>query len=705
MSEDMYYASNNVRLYETAKKSRSDLIPTNTNDASSPKLLLWGEVGWSFAEPQVADFLAKHQNEDVHIEINSFGGDLFDGIAIYNQLRNHEYKVTTEVTGMAASAASLIFCAGDTRLMGTASVLMVHNPQMGVWGEAADMRKGADVLDTMRDEMLAIYQRVMPDASVEFITDLLDEETWLGGDDAIEMKLATGINRGRDAEENEISNMMRSALNRCETWARNIVDYERLPDTVRAALTEIKLLGAKEATPMPTKTQETAPEAGTPEPQLDDGKVTQIANDAIVAERLRVRQIAERFDKHPRFAGLRDEAIAAGWSADEAGIILLDAIGKEADPIADPVKVEANGDRAKMLTDALVFNARYRGGNELDDDAIRANDANPFGADNLEQILRNFARDREGVHVSDWSKREIVNYALHTTSDFAESLTETARRIALETYAEHDEIFDSVCRRFRVPDFKTQTLVQMGNSSTLEEVPEHAPYPSGTRDEKSGDFNVTKFGQVFGMSFEGMVNDDLGSFNDQAASMGRAARRTMGDHFAALLTPTNGATAIVDNAALFTSSHNNTSSGSIDTAGLSAARSAIAKQKGYEGETLRLSPALMIVPEALYDTALMAMRSTHALIGANYQAQTPNVHMGRYTIHTEPRIDDDNAAKWFMLASPAQRAALGYATLMGYDSPTVDRTVVRDVDGYSWQIRHVFAFFAIDYRPIYRGGV
>lgn len=140
------------------------------------------------AEDFVRD-LAAIDAGTINLRINSPGGDVFDGVAIANALRNHSATVNAYVDGLAASIASIIALAGDTVTMARGSFLMIHDPWAGVVGTAEDMRQTAGILDKIRDQLESIYvERSGLDA--EKVRQMMAEETWLNSDEAVEMGLA-----------------------------------------------------------------------------------------------------------------------------------------------------------------------------------------------------------------------------------------------------------------------------------------------------------------------------------------------------------------------------------------------------------------------------------------------------------------------------------------------------------------------------------
>lgn len=151
-----------------------------------------GEDYWTGAgvtAKSVASKLREFDGADIEVYINSPGGDMFEGLAIYNLLREYSGNVTTKAIGMAASAASVIFMAGDTRQIGASAFLMIHNAWTLAAGNRHDFRAMADYLEPFDAAMAQIY---VAGSGVELaeVQKLLDAETWMNGEDSVEQGFA-----------------------------------------------------------------------------------------------------------------------------------------------------------------------------------------------------------------------------------------------------------------------------------------------------------------------------------------------------------------------------------------------------------------------------------------------------------------------------------------------------------------------------------
>lgn len=134
--------------------------------------------------------------ETLNVYINSPGGDVFAGQAIYSMLKRHKAQVIVYVDGLAASIASLIAMAGDKVIMPANAMMMIHNPWTWGVGNANDFRKLADDLDKIRDSMIVAYQKKSGLDDSEII-DIMAAETWLTAEECKEKGFADEIEEAK----------------------------------------------------------------------------------------------------------------------------------------------------------------------------------------------------------------------------------------------------------------------------------------------------------------------------------------------------------------------------------------------------------------------------------------------------------------------------------------------------------------------------
>jgi ATP-dependent Clp endopeptidase proteolytic subunit ClpP len=149
-----------------------------------PDLQIIDEIGYQTGTVKsVSDFLKNHKAQKVVVQINSPGGDVFEGIAIYNLLKSSPKTIHVEILGLAASAASLISMAGDTVSMAKSALFMIHNPWTFAGGDENDLQKTADRLKKIKTQMLGIYTG-KTGLSEDEIESMLDDETWMSSEEA-----------------------------------------------------------------------------------------------------------------------------------------------------------------------------------------------------------------------------------------------------------------------------------------------------------------------------------------------------------------------------------------------------------------------------------------------------------------------------------------------------------------------------------------
>lgn len=204
---------------------------TIRNNRSRPEILLYGTIGEDWSDDFVtakmfADALGSlPPGPEVGIRINSFGGSVADGFAMYNALKTSGRKVIVDVDGFAVSAASTVMMGGDERRMHENSVVMIHRPQSWNYGYASDFRKEADVLDLLQNQIAGVYAARAGKSADEF-NKLMDAETWFSAEQAKEAGLATEVvanaGSGEDDSPETADPEEEPAMNRMLALYRNV---------------------------------------------------------------------------------------------------------------------------------------------------------------------------------------------------------------------------------------------------------------------------------------------------------------------------------------------------------------------------------------------------------------------------------------------------------------------------------------------------
>lgn len=185
------------------------------NEEKKATLSIYGDItSFPWLESDVSAYnLTKEIDaldvDEIDVFINSYGGEVAEGLAIYNALKRHKAKVVTYVDGFACSIASVIAMAGDERKMYRSSLLMIHNAWTCASGNAAELRKQADDLETIMTASIATYMSVVNISEGE-LKELLDGETWITPDEALEKGFITEI--VEDAANGKHSQSARQAI-------------------------------------------------------------------------------------------------------------------------------------------------------------------------------------------------------------------------------------------------------------------------------------------------------------------------------------------------------------------------------------------------------------------------------------------------------------------------------------------------------------
>ena len=159
------------------------------NKADKAEIWIYEQIGedfWTGGGVTAKNFqkeLAGIKASQIDLHINSPGGEVFDGITIYNLIKQHPANVTAHIDGLAASIASVIALAGDTVIMAENALFMIHNPWGFAMGDATEMRKTADLLDKVGGSLVTAYASKSGKSDDE-ISVLMDSETWMTAQEA-----------------------------------------------------------------------------------------------------------------------------------------------------------------------------------------------------------------------------------------------------------------------------------------------------------------------------------------------------------------------------------------------------------------------------------------------------------------------------------------------------------------------------------------
>lgn len=173
-------------------------------------IYIYGDItSWEWLESDVSSYtLSKElqelgdEIESINVYINSYGGEVAEGLAIYNSLKRHNATVNTYCDGFACSIASVIFMAGDNRYMSNTSLLMIHNAWTYTAGNAEELKKQAEDLEKITQASINAYMKNV-NIDEEEVKEMMDSESWIDSSEAIEKGFATEI---LEVEDKEVAN-------------------------------------------------------------------------------------------------------------------------------------------------------------------------------------------------------------------------------------------------------------------------------------------------------------------------------------------------------------------------------------------------------------------------------------------------------------------------------------------------------------------
>lgn len=168
---------------------------TFKNEAGqTPELFIFDDIDdwWGVSAQSIIEQIRDIDAADINVRINSRGGMVFEGIAIYNVLRLHKANIHVSIEGLAASIASVIAMAGDTVTMAENAMMMIHNPYGWANGDAEALRKTADVMDKITDS-IAVSYTARTGKTIDELKTLMNDETWFTAAEALEMGLVDQV--------------------------------------------------------------------------------------------------------------------------------------------------------------------------------------------------------------------------------------------------------------------------------------------------------------------------------------------------------------------------------------------------------------------------------------------------------------------------------------------------------------------------------
>ncbi|MEE2915629.1 MAG: head maturation protease, ClpP-related, partial [Pseudomonadota bacterium] len=500
------------------------------------EILLYGIVGDACDGLDAASLVTAigAATDDIHLRVNSLGGLVFDGLAIHHALKSSPRQVIVHVDGIAGSIASVIAMAGDRIVMAENAVMMIHKPSDGTYGDAGELRRVAERLDFIQDQIVGIYAE-RTGMSPEQLNPLLDAETWMSADEALALKFIDEI-----AGASTATNLLDpSRFGFRAVPAHPLIANAAKSDPAPAATTtETRMDPDKKPAPTPTPSPTTT--TADPVQPTQPTNMADVANAAIAAERERATTIRNEVARARLDTAFADTLVNEGVTIDVARTRIIDQIASAAPTITNhaPATIPAAQFQARVEAMSCAIANRANPRNEL------TAEARGFAGRRLIVLARDFL-DSTGVSTRNMSDPEVAqavfryrqprNAGQHTTGDFPAVLANTVGRTLRRAYELAPRTFGSFCRPTTVPDFRPVSRVALSDISAMQQVAEGAEYQYATVGDSAETYTVGKWGQIIPLSWETIINDDLGAFDRIPQAMGQEAAQVEGDVVYAIL--------------------------------------------------------------------------------------------------------------------------------------------------------------------------
>jgi len=743
---------------QAAPRDRAQRIPGLLSFARAAQgseydfeLMIYGDIGeswWgeSVTAADVAKQISEAKAKHILARINSYGGSVTDGAAIYNALRASGARITTRVDGIAASIASVIAMAGDTVQMSSNTLLMIHAPWTGVYGNSRELREAADVLDTFAKAMATSYARKTGRSAEDELAALSDGiDHWFTAAEAKDQGYADEL-----IDVDETATDEASARSRDEIVCAALTRYRSAPmamaarirERIPSLITPPAAAAASPAPPRATRTQEShmnwkalakalkiniaedATDVQVRDAIAQHFNLPQNCSDDDISARL---VQANHASQPPPAAGASNTAAsrvngmfaaALNGQANNERLVALQrqaqidiAAGREinvdtlreqiiaaaqvpAQPVAGQylaVQIgEEDRDKRRVAASTWLLSraAVYKRGTKEASDLAVAMNGNPFRGMSMGDLARACLEDA-GVNVRGMNRHAIISAAItHSTSDFPNIFENALHRTLLAGFTVIPTTWDKVCKIGSLSDFRPHIRYRSSHLGNLEVVQPNGEYKTlQLNDAERESIQAKSRGGIINISREMIVNDDMGVFSDLTLGLGKSASRTRELAFYAALAENAGmGPTMGDGKALFHVDHANISldPGAPTVVRLDKDRQQMASQKDPSGnDFVDIRPSIWLGPLALGGTVRVINNDQYDPDAAN-KLQRTNIARGMYDeVLDTPRL---SGAPYFSFANPNLETVFEMGFLDGEQTPQIATEEAFNQNGMKWRI-------------------
>lgn len=643
--------------------------------------------------------------DTIDIRINSYGGEVFDGFAIYNLLKEQSADVSVIIDGIAASIASVIAMAGKTIKMHSNAMLMIHNPGVMMFGEANDLRRSADVLDDMKKSAIQAYQRHAKDLTEKDISDLMDDSTYMTAEEAKAWGFIDEILPAINIEEPETNTSISVPVNfrkNVFTNKSNIVNKEE------------NAMNCKKC-----------------------GKSVSIEGNDLCIDCLREKEVNEaKNEEMNRICGINAICSASGLSQEFTNKMIMSGktVSDLTNEISQEIKNKSNlppvsiqipemvdviADDSDKFREHAVNCLSVVSGIEKDQKIV--NEIRKGEQINSVHGLMRRILQRGGVDSLGMNAKQLVDASFKMagtgSSDLPAILGDITNKNMEGTYNEAPVTWDKWVRIKEVPNFNSQKLIKMSNFSDIDDLPEGAAFKNKKLSDKYETVSVNTKGNIFTITRQALVNDDLDAITGIPRAMVQAiARRQNKDVYDVLTSNTLvGPTMNEDSVALFNATYHFNlvaTSGvpsvtSINTAERKLLEMPLLKAEATDVTTYANIPAKYLITGTINKLVVQQLLNTaydnSKSITGVYNPYANNAIIPIFDAYLNYLLNANSKAyAWYLAADPMQMPHIVMSFLQGQRTPSLrsEGASVGDAQGFTYEIYGDWGVGAEDYRGI-----
>lgn len=396
-------------------------------------------------------------------------------------------------------------------------------------------------------------------------------------------------------------------------------------------------------------------------------------------------------------------------SVDQARAVIFEEMTKDKPGAIGARQFQMGADEVDKFRTAAAHGLALRAGVAVENPAPGANTFRGMSLLRIaEQCLRMAGQNPESMTNQEMARRalQLRDIPGTSTGTLPNLLQSTADRVLREAYVNYPSTWQRWARATDASDFREINRVALTGAPEMQFIPEGGEYKDFQPGEEAQSYAVKKYGRKFSVTWEAIVNDDLGALTRIPRLFGGAASRLINSTVYAVLTA-NGA--MWDGTALFHADHGNleaTNVGAPNDTTLKYARAAMRTQADPDGNYMNIIPMFGLFPAALEHEAYVILNSATLLTTAsdadNANANIPNPYRNMVDPVIDPVLDGSSETAWYLMASYNQIDTVEVSFLDGRQEPEVMEIENPNIDGVSWKARIVFGAAAIDWRGMFK---